>query len=90
MFSSWCVQIKQTKAEIAIKSKLIELSNGMNILVAEDTPSFALLYKTSLEKRGHKVTVTPDGKKCFYQYVDEFRIRGNDRQKCLSYWTFIR
>lgn len=85
MFSSRCVQIKQTKAEIAIKSKLIELSNGMNILVAEDSPSFALLYKTSLEKRGHKVTITHNGKECFYQYLDEFQIRGNDRQKSSPY-----
>ena len=43
----------------------------MRILVAEDSPSFALLYKTSLEARGHKVDVTVDGMECIYKYVDE-------------------
>ena len=57
----------------------------MKILVAEDSPSFALLYKTSLEKRGHKVTITHDGKECFYKYVDDFQIRGNDKQKSSPY-----
>ncbi len=44
---------------------------GMRILVAEDSPSFALLYKQSLEKRGHQVDVAVDGMECIYKYVDE-------------------
>ncbi|MFB5597791.1 MAG: response regulator [Nitrosopumilaceae archaeon] len=45
----------------------------MKILVAEDSASFGLLYKTSLEKRGHTVTVTEDGVECFYKYSEEFK-----------------
>ena len=44
---------------------------GMRILVAEDSPSFSLLYKTSLEPRGHKVDITEDGMACIYKYLDE-------------------
>lgn len=44
---------------------------GMKILVAEDSPSFALLYKSSLERRGHKIDLTEDGMQCIYKYVDE-------------------
>ncbi|RDJ30954.1 MAG: response regulator [Crenarchaeota archaeon] len=46
---------------------------SMNILVAEDSDSFALLYKKSLEARGHKVTVTKNGLECFYKYSDDFK-----------------
>jgi CheY-like chemotaxis protein len=46
---------------------------GMNILVAEDSPSFALLYKTSLGNRGHEVIVTRDGLECLYTYSNEFK-----------------
>ncbi len=44
---------------------------GMNILVAEDSPSFGLLYKSALGKRGHSVTVTEDGQECLYKYSDQ-------------------
>jgi len=44
---------------------------GMKILVAEDTESFSLLYKASLESRGHEVEITNDGMECIYKYVDE-------------------
>jgi two-component system, cell cycle response regulator CpdR len=43
---------------------------GMRILVAEDSPTFVLLYKNSLEKRGHKVTIARDGNDCIYKYSD--------------------
>ena len=44
---------------------------GMKILVAEDSPSFGLLYKSALSKRGHSVTVTKDGQECLYKYTEE-------------------
>ena len=34
---------------------------GMKILVAEDSPSVALVYKKTLEKRGHMVIITENG-----------------------------
>lgn len=54
---------------------------GMKILVAEDSPSFALLYKSSLEKRGHQVIITTNGMDCIYKYSDEFKRRGEDKKK---------
>ena len=51
---------------------------GMNILVAEDSSSFALLYKTSLEKRGHSVTICSDGQQCLYTYSEEFKKHSDD------------
>lgn len=41
---------------------------GRNILVAEDSPSYALLYKQIFESRGHTVTVTNDGEECVASY----------------------
>jgi len=52
---------------------------GMRILVAEDSPSFALLYKTSLEKRGHIVTIAQDGRNCIYKYSDALNQQGNGK-----------
>ena len=46
---------------------------GMSILVAEDSSSFALLYKTALGNRGHQVTVTKDGLECLYTYTEVFK-----------------
>ena len=46
---------------------------GMNILVAEDSSSFALLYKTSLGPRGHEVIVTRDGQECLFTYANELQ-----------------
>jgi len=51
---------------------------GMNILVAEDSRSFALLYKTSLEQRGHHVVISKDGQECLYTYVEEFKKFSDD------------
>jgi two-component system cell cycle response regulator CpdR len=50
---------------------------GMRILVAEDSKSFSLLYKASLEPRGHKVEITEDGMECIYKYVDQTK-KSND------------
>jgi two-component system, cell cycle response regulator CpdR len=58
---------------------------GMKILVAEDSPSLAMLYKKSLEKRGHTVIVTENGLKCLYQYTDDYKIRGEDKKKTSLY-----
>ena len=58
---------------------------GLKILVAEDSPSIAMLYKKSLEKRGHTVIVTENGLKCLYQYTDDFSIRGDDKRKTSLY-----
>lgn len=43
----------------------------LNILVAEDNEFTAKQYKTALEKRGHKVTLTKDGVECVDEYVNE-------------------
>ena len=51
---------------------------GMKILVAEDSPSYAMLYKQSLGKRGHEVIITENGMDCIYLYSDEFKKRGKD------------
>ena len=45
----------------------------MKILVADDTRSYALLFKKALEARGHEVTVTSDGRECIYEYIEEFK-----------------
>lgn len=43
----------------------------LNILIAEDNEFTAKQYKTALEKRGHKVTLTKDGVECVDEYVNE-------------------
>lgn len=43
------------------------------ILVAEDSPSYALLYKQMFESRGHKVTVTSNGDECVSAYKNKAR-----------------
>ena len=57
----------------------------LKILVAEDSPSYAVLYKKILEKRGHTVIITENGMKCLYQYSDDFKARGNDKKKSSLY-----
>ena len=58
---------------------------GMKILVAEDSRSVALVYKKTLEKRGHMVIITENGLKCLYQYADDFKLRGDDKKKTSLY-----
>ena len=58
---------------------------GLKILVAEDSPSVAMLYKKALEKRGHTVIVTENGLKCLYQYTDDYKTRGDDKKKSSLY-----
>ena len=57
----------------------------MKILVAEDSPSIAMLYKKSLEKRGHMVIITENGMKCLFQYADDYKARGEDKKKTSLY-----
>jgi CheY-like chemotaxis protein len=43
-------------------------SKALNILIAEDEPDIAILYKTVLEKRNHKATITTNGEDCLKAY----------------------
>lgn len=45
----------------------------MKILVAEDHRDTALVYKYSLEDKGHKVTLTTDGEECLKIYHEELQ-----------------
>jgi CheY-like chemotaxis protein len=40
----------------------------LNILIAEDEPDIAILYKTVLEKRNHIATITTNGEDCLKAY----------------------
>ena len=42
-----------------------------NILIAEDNEFTAKQYKTALEQKGHRVTLTKDGVECLELYTDE-------------------
>ena len=46
---------------------------ALNILVAEDNEFTAKQYKTALEKKGHRVTLTKDGEECFDVHNDEVK-----------------
>ena len=46
----------------------ITSSKPLNILIAEDEPDIASLYKTVLEKRKHKATITTNGEDCLKAY----------------------
>ena len=41
---------------------------SMNVLIAEDDNDIATLYKTLLEARNHKVTLTSNGEECLKTY----------------------
>ncbi len=43
-------------------------SKPLNILIAEDEPDIAVLYKKVLEKRNHKATITTNGEDCLKAY----------------------
>jgi len=43
----------------------------LDILIAEDNEFTAKQYKTALEKRNHKVTITKDGVECVDYYTNE-------------------
>jgi two-component system, cell cycle response regulator CpdR len=44
---------------------------ALNILIAEDNTFTSKQYKTALEKKGHRVTLTKDGEECYGVYNDE-------------------
>jgi two-component system cell cycle response regulator CpdR len=46
---------------------------ALNILIAEDNDFTSQQYKTALEKKGHRVTLTKDGEECFDIYNDEVK-----------------
>lgn len=50
---------------------------GRNVLVAEDSPSYALLYKQIFESRGHSVTITHDGEECVMLYKDRIEAKSD-------------
>lgn len=45
------------------------MNMGMNILVAEDSIAYAVLYQQIFESRGHSVKVTLDGEECLAVYA---------------------
>lgn len=47
------------------------------ILVADDSPAYALLYQQIFESRGHTVVVTNDGLECITAYANEAKARKN-------------
>jgi two-component system cell cycle response regulator CpdR len=49
----------------------MKIEMALNILIAEDNVFTSKQYKTALEKKGHKVTLTSDGEECFDVYNDE-------------------
>lgn len=49
----------------------------MMILVADDSPAYALLYQQIFESRGHTVVVTNDGLECITAYANEAKARKN-------------
>jgi two-component system cell cycle response regulator CpdR len=63
------VQPKQTRLKRGLTSIKIEMA--LNILIAEDNAFTSKQYKTALEKKGHRVTLTSDGEECFDIYNDE-------------------
>jgi CheY-like chemotaxis protein len=44
--------------------------NSMRVLIAEDDPDIAALYKKALEKRSHSATITTNGEDCLKKYLD--------------------
>jgi CheY-like chemotaxis protein len=48
-------------------------SKPLNILIAEDEPDIAALYKTVLEKRKHKATITTNGEDCLKAYHENYQ-----------------
>jgi CheY-like chemotaxis protein len=51
----------------------------MNILVAEDSVAYAILYQQIFESRGHSVKLTLDGEECLSAYVEEATKNQNPR-----------
>ena len=51
----------------------INIIRAMKILITEDEYDIAMLYKTTLEKRNHHVTMTYNGEVCLKTYNEEFQ-----------------
>jgi CheY-like chemotaxis protein len=52
---------------------------GLNILVAEDSVAYAVLYQQIFEARGHSVKVTLDGQECISTYLDAVNKAANSQ-----------
>ena len=50
---------------------------SLNILVAEDSVAYAILYQQIFESRGHSVKLTFDGQEC----IDTYMLSKNKEQK---------
>lgn len=46
---------------------------GLNILVAEDSVAYAVLYQQIFEARGHSVKITLDGEECISVYMSAYK-----------------
>ncbi|MEW6043611.1 MAG: response regulator [Thermoproteota archaeon] len=51
---------------------------GLNILVAEDSVAYAVLYQQIFESRGHSVKLTLDGEECISAYLNASKKRPFD------------
>lgn len=56
----------------------------LNILIAEDELDIAALYKTVLEKRNHKTTITTNGEDCLKAYHEVYQRNRFDSGQQLS------
>jgi len=61
----------------------------LNILVAEDNEFTSKQYKTILEKRGHRVTLTKDGVDCVDQYANEAKYSELFRKEKYPPYDFV-
>jgi CheY-like chemotaxis protein len=52
---------------------------GLNILVAEDSVAYGLLYQQIFESRGHSVRLTFDGEECMATYANEASKKQNSQ-----------
>lgn len=47
--------------------------NCFDVLIAEDSVAYAILYQQILESKGHSVKVTLDGEECLSAYLDAIK-----------------
>jgi CheY-like chemotaxis protein len=52
---------------------------GLNILVAEDSVAYAVLYQQIFESRGHTVQLTFDGEECMSAYMKKAAEKSNSQ-----------
>jgi CheY-like chemotaxis protein len=69
-------EIELTECNVSLKP--------LNILIAEDELDIAALYKTVLEKRNHKATITTNGEDCLKAYHDFYQKNRYSSEQQLS------